>query len=191
MKYVTGFSENREEDALGFWESDFFKDSLSSGDFLELDFKFFATKLEGFLEKPGRERDLAMAAVQSYLKTEDFRELCQKLLLLLDDADLLQFAYHLVGFESLSPSSTPLSFVNSIVLCECKWSTFEDLLFYNTLVNFGRQVVRFLSDDQGTNNNLCNGTNLHKHPTSEQSSIFGSRRRVLLTLALWESFGAI
>lgn len=130
-----------------FWESDFFKNSLKSGEFLQMDYQFFANQLEKMLNTGGKERDQVLDVVELYFKKESFPNLCQKLLLLLDDSSLLSFIYHLDS-STFSNSSLTKNEVNIIILCECKWPSLDSPLFYNAILNSTKAFHKLLKENE-------------------------------------------
>jgi len=149
-----------------FWESEHFRNSLESGDFLSIDFSYFASYLldiwrEGDSTSDGR---LLWETVVDYLKEADFKELVQKLFLLMSDLEILYFMYHLCEDEQGGEE------LNTIV-SHCKWASFEDLLLYNALVASCASVVRLILCDEGKNIRKELDEWIEKtHPKSQEES---------------------
>lgn len=168
-KRVTKSIYQREIEVEDFWESDFFKESLDSGDFLQMDYKFFADHLLKMLQEGGKDRERVVDLIKLYIQSQPFSVLCQKLLLLLDNEQILSFLYHLTSnttsSSSLTLSNLTTNYINQVILCECKWASLDSVLFYNAITNFGRQFIRLITEDEGTiscfafiflNLNICN-----------------------------------
>lgn len=167
-----------------FWDSEFFRDSLRSGEFLALDPRYFAEQLLAIISdsdsnnKDNSSRNSSrhydndddhydddrfgsnnnntnsdkaklMELVATYVAQQSFRDLCQKLLVLLPDNDLLYFIYHLSQSQQLQQQQQQQThyidnFINVTVLCEPRWTSVEDVLLYNAIVNYGRQFLRLV-----------------------------------------------
>lgn len=101
-----------------FWESEYFKASLMSGEFLELDYQYFAEAIVGILENGNRDdKRVILDAIQRYIDEEDYKELSQKLLHLVDEKDLLNFVYKLQSSsDSYSTMNGKLIYMKKRVL---------------------------------------------------------------------------
>jgi len=93
------------------------------------------------IEKSEDRKTQIMTVIEKYLITMSFKDLCQKLLFLLSDSEVLTFVYHL--------TSGPQRTNESIVLCDYKWNNIDDLTLYNSLVSYGKQVISLIVTDEG------------------------------------------
>lgn len=131
-----------------FWESDFFKESLESGEFLKLDYDAFAEELmHMFCSEDKEEREEVLDVLEEYIESEDFKDLCYKLLPALGDTELLLFAFNLSPRSSRSTLTVEQQ-ITRIIICDCKWKQLDTLLLLNGILNYGKQVVKFLMDEK-------------------------------------------
>lgn len=144
-------SKENPKNRPNFFESNFFKESLVSGEFLQLDYSYFANQLEFFLSTnfhsispSSPSRDKIIDILCSMISSMSFLELSKKLLPLLHDSDILYFIYHL---STPIPSSP--QFANQVLLCECKWSNFNYVLIYNSIANHGKQIYSLIKEGKG------------------------------------------
>jgi len=116
-----------------------------------LDYDAFSNELAKDLKGPLKERLLSVLKV--YLIEDEFKDICERLLLLLKDSDLLRFMYHLAPLPQAKPSSLD-SFINDFLLCYCKWETLDELLLYNAIVNHPKQILRFMEEKESMKEKL-------------------------------------
>ncbi len=129
-----------------------------------------------FLDQ-GYQKDRILSALERYIEQEDFKvrglqhsvtlcpqELCQKLLLLLDDNDLLVFLYRL---KDASKAQSPQSFINAFLLCDIKWHSLKQVLLANAIINQGNQLVKFYLES-GRFNPPCNHADCNEKQQLDQ-----------------------
>jgi hypothetical protein len=139
-----------------FWESKEFLDTLENGDYLVIDYSFFAEHLVTLWradsqrgERICRVQSRLKKLIDSYIQTTSFRELCKRFFLTLSDQQLLRLLDSLnsVGtqwkLESNLPVLCRLSKHNTKIEVNCSDQSLNSdplhiLLFYNALFNAHR-----------------------------------------------------
>ncbi|XP_057822339.2 uncharacterized protein LOC131034779 isoform X1 [Cryptomeria japonica] len=149
--------ENLLENVPEFWSSEEFTASVEDGEIISLDREFFVQELlymmynEDLLE--------AWQAVEEFLLEENFFNLCQRLLILLGDRELLAFLNALGkilgkqdnGFDSKDKARVKQlqnNWFETILSIDAKFQFLDEILISNACVNNGRQIVRLLCDEE-------------------------------------------
>lgn len=142
--------ENFVEYVPEFWSSSEFAESLKDGEILSLDTKYFV-KLFIDLMYNDESRDV-WEAVDDFLMDVSFSSLCNRLLISLQESELLIFLKSLSKSFNLPVKNMDLG--NSscwleIVLSKCKdFASIDQLLLLNMVVNQGRQLLRLMQDEE-------------------------------------------
>lgn len=139
-----------------FWSSEFFRESLLNGDFLALDYAFFAEELCRRLDSP-QVRLLA----ESCLRNEPFRELCNRVLLELDDKSMLHWLYKLVPLNE-APS------MEQLFVTQPKWSDLEELMLFSALLTQSKAVTKLLAEEPPETQATLQSLIIASIPTTEQ-----------------------
>lgn len=142
--------ENFVEYVPEFWSSSEFAESLKDGEILSLDTKYFVELFIDLMYKD-ESRDV-WEAVDDFLMDVSFSSLCNRLLISLQESELLIFLKSLSKSFSLPVKNMDLG--NSscwleIVLSKCKdFASIDQLLLLNMVVNQGRQLLRLMQDEE-------------------------------------------
>lgn len=142
---VKNFIENVPE----FWSSNEFAESLKDGEILFLDTKFFVKYFIDLMLKDDS-KDV-WEVINEFLMHESFSSLCQHLLITLEEADFCYFLKMLC--KLLSRRTETKNFGNSSLTFEVILSKYGDsesidqILLLNAVIDQGRQLLRFLRDE--------------------------------------------
>ncbi|KAG9446965.1 hypothetical protein H6P81_013093 [Aristolochia fimbriata] len=143
--------ENFLEYVPDFWSSDELAQSLEDGEFFSINVKFFVDCFVQLMYD--EEAKDVWEIVHDFLMGEQFSLLCQHLLILLDEHELCVFLNFLRSFLPKRPKSGS-GFGNrgswlEILLSECEdMSSIDELLLVNAVISHGRQIIRFLNDEE-------------------------------------------
>lgn len=146
LRTIKFLATEKPHDRASFWESDYFKECLHDGTFLELDYSYFADVMLQMLNSTSSRTDKEdiIHLIEKYISSESFKDLTQKILMLLDDVDLLHFMYRL---SSSSRDASKEDVISAMIVCDCKWNSLEDAVFHNILANHRRQLLKFFIDE--------------------------------------------
>lgn len=143
---VQNFLENVPE----FWSSDEFAESVKDGDIFFIDRSFFVRYFIDLMYK--EEFKDVWDAVNEFLMGQPFSSLCGRLLITLEDQDLLYFVESLC--KSLGPKlelkhSNDISNLFVILVFKCgAYGSIDQLLLLNAVTAQGRQLLRLLRDEE-------------------------------------------
>lgn len=153
----------------GFFGSEPFQRSLESGEFLSLDYEYFATYIRDAIISGGdrsarltrEEQDQSEAlrrVLEDFVGEEPLQKLCDHFLPYLDDGGLFDLMRdvrdHQLREETRAPSAgegiadqekqlqTTLA---RLVIVECRWRTLDDVLLANALALFSPRLVKYLT----------------------------------------------
>ncbi|CAN0824385.1 hypothetical protein LINGRAHAP2_LOCUS24 [Linum grandiflorum] len=134
--------ENFLEYVPEFWSSSEFAESLKDGEILQTDPNFFLELFNGLLFKDDSMDVWEM--VSEFLMEEPFSSLCQHLLIILEEKELITFLELLHRYVKPRASSSWLE----ILLSEpCSDWSIDQLLLLNGIVDHGRQLLRLVHDE--------------------------------------------
>ncbi|XP_074381592.1 uncharacterized protein LOC141723631 isoform X2 [Apium graveolens] len=142
--------ENFLEYVPEFWSSKEFAESLEGGEILFMDSKFF---VQLFLDLMYKEDSKDMwEVIDEFLMEESFSSLCQHLLIVLEEKDLLLFLELSRKFLKLKREHMdPGTSFNWFEMILSKFSisdSLDQLLMLNAVVNKGRQLVRLIREEE-------------------------------------------
>ncbi|KAJ9169873.1 hypothetical protein P3X46_018021 [Hevea brasiliensis] len=141
--------ENFLENVPEFWSSSEFAESLRDGDILSIDTKYFVEFFVGLMYK---EDSNVWDVISEFLMEESFSSLCNRLLISLEERELLAALELLHRYYSLNME--PVDFGNSSCWLDFVLSKFNDcesldqLLLLNAVTNQGRQLLRLVNDEE-------------------------------------------
>ncbi|GBG65009.1 hypothetical protein CBR_g48756 [Chara braunii] len=179
-----------------FWNSPELQESLEGGEFLSIDYHFFADELwrqfrgnDATGDNGGNCRTNAdcrrlWRLLESYIEEEDWGVLCRRLLHLLDSATTLNFLKTLRECLTLSkdgkkgnePGETGRSWsMERLVVLGARWPSIEDAIVGNACAVYGRPIVRMLTEDDefASERDKLNAT-LRTHPMAK-TEVVGDR----------------
>lgn len=142
--------ENFLEYVPEYWSSNEFAESLKSGEILSIDTKFFVDLFFDLLYKEDSRE--VWNVLKEFLTEESFSSLCHRLLIILEERDLCVFLGLIRKF--LKPRMESRDFGNPSYWLEIalsEWSdskSIDELLLLNAVINHGRQLLRFLCDEE-------------------------------------------
>lgn len=142
--------ENFLEYVPEFWSSREFAESLEGGEILFMDPKFFV-KL--FLDLMYKEDSREMwEVINEFLMEESFSSLCQHLLIVLEEKDLLLFlelSHKFLKLKREHIDTGTSSYWFEMILSKFGISdSLDKLLMLNAVVNKGRQLVRLIREEE-------------------------------------------
>ncbi|KAF2289029.1 hypothetical protein GH714_024213 [Hevea brasiliensis] len=132
-----------------FFEGNEFAESLRDGDILSIDTKYFVEFFVGLMYK---EDSNVWDVISEFLMEESFSSLCNRLLISLEERELLAALELLHRYYSLNME--PVDFGNSSCWLDFVLSKFNDcesldqLLLLNAVTNQGRQLLRLVNDEE-------------------------------------------
>lgn len=155
LSTVENFIENVPE----FWSSEQFTKSVQDGQIISLDLEFFVDELLDMMYRDDSSE--VWQAVEKFLLEENFCSLCQRLLILLSDMELLTFLNavgkilasrkHDNGFDSkekVKKKTLQFSWLETVMSTGMECQSLDELLLNNACINQGRQILRCLRDEE-------------------------------------------
>ncbi|XP_077225120.1 uncharacterized protein LOC143858370 [Tasmannia lanceolata] len=142
--------ENFLENVPNFWSSDELAESLKDGEILLIDTKFFVDQFVRLMYEENLE-DI-WAVIKAFLIEEKFSFLCQHLLILLDERELLAFLKSLRRFLIARPKSRDFGgssyWLENLLLTCNDCASIDELLLLNAVINQGRQLICLVRDEE-------------------------------------------
>lgn len=155
LSTVENFIENVPE----FWSSEQFTKSVQDGEIISLDLEFFVDELLDMMYRDDSSE--VWQAVEKFLLEEKFCSLCQRLLILLSDMELLTFLNAVGkilasrnndnGFDSrdkVEMKTSQFSWLETVMSTGMECQSLDELLLINACINQGRQILRLLRDEE-------------------------------------------
>lgn len=136
--------ENFLENVPEFWSSHEFSNTLTDGEILFMDLKFFVKMFVRLMYKEDMEE--IWEVVNDFLVEESFSSLCSHLLIVLDEKELCVFLDSLKKF--LDPKNEFTEYMEVILLRFNGSDSIDEILLLNAIVNQGRQVMLLLQEDE-------------------------------------------
>lgn len=149
LNTVENFIENVQE----FWSSEQFTKSVQDGEIISLDLEFFVDELLDMMYRDDSSE--VWQAVQEFILEEKFCSLCQRLLILLSDMELLTFLNAVGkilasrnkhnGFDSsdkVEMKTSQFSWLETVMSTGMECQSLDELLLINACINQGRQILR-------------------------------------------------
>ena len=156
-----------------FWKSDYFRDALSNGKFLELDVDLFVKLLcEILLSPKNQHHEKLMEIISQYIKSQNWNQLCNYYLPILLSVESKKIYNNLNNNNSnnennnipnnrqhenilcdlmfllidIQTCTTIEEKISAKVLCVERWNSFENILILNALLNFSKQTIQLIID---------------------------------------------
>ena len=146
LKTVENFLEHVPE----FWSSVELADSVKDGAILHIDMQFFVDQFIRLMYD-GNDEDI-WDMIEDFMVEEEFSSLCNRLLILLSEDELISF---LVSFSRLGRFRVsdgfehPSAWVERLLYqSNIDDIMLNDLLLLNSVINEGRQIIRLLEDEE-------------------------------------------
>lgn len=142
--------ENFLEYVPEFWSSEELAESVKDGDILHIDTQFFVDQFIHLMYEENKGDIWAM--IDDFVVEEQFASLCQRLLILLEEHELLGFLASICKIGRTRWASEefghPSFWIESVLSSNIDNMTLNDFLLVNAVINEGRQILRLLGDEE-------------------------------------------
>ncbi|KAF3789954.1 hypothetical protein EJ110_NYTH05518 [Nymphaea thermarum] len=150
--------ENFLENVPDFWVSNELAETLKDGEIFRIDMKFFTDQFTHLMYEENAAD--VWAFIDEFLNDEQFSNLCNLLLILLNENELSEFMIHIhkvcsnlhskVSWqtEKFQEPFSPSFWLEILLLTSPQKLAIDELLLSNAVINHGRQLLRLVQSDE-------------------------------------------